>query len=603
MKKRMIFLMGLLMACMVWGQQRFLPEHPRLLFLESEESEVKELMKTNKEVRQLADFLKAKADSITEVPQLQYGLDPYGQTLHLSRAYVLRLGTLALAYRLYGEKKYVDAVNESVLNVCAYPNWNPHGYNYLDTSEMATAVAIAYDWLYDVLPETTKRKVRECLYERAVSHVLREYEKGGAGSWVKRNTNWNVVCNAGMTMAVLAMAEDYPKETTVILDNAAKYMPNCLKHFAPDGVCYEGPAYWGYTVTYLSLYLKAVADNDGGKGGIDRLEGLDKTALYSKRTLTPSGRIFNFANASKDPLNTPAYFFFSRHYGQPEVAAWYREEIGRVIRNDMPLNQLFFLSLPWFDPAVSDGRQKGIPTLEVYHNTINDIVVFNGNRKKKGALFLIAKGGEPRQAHQQMDCGTFLVESEGICWTEDLGSEDYNVPGFWDGRVGGERWKYFRNNNFSHNTLNIDHQVQNAAGEAFVCEERPDADQPYVRLDMTSLYKDQAKATFRKFTLLDDRTMEVEDDVELLDTHSVVYWTAVTQAQVEVDGNKAILCRDGKRFYLEIVSPDNAVFRTEQAKNMFKGEKPIEGITILEAACQLDDGNGKIVVRMSSRKF
>ena len=425
------------MACMVWGQQRFLPEHPRLLFLESEESEVKELMKTNKEVRQLADFLKAKADSITEVPQLQYGLDPYGQTLHLSRAYVLRLGTLALAYRLYGEKKYVDAVNESVLNVCAYPNWNPHGYNYLDTSEMATAVAIAYDWLYDVLPETTKRKVRECLYERAVSHVLREYEKGGAGSWVKRNTNWNVVCNAGMTMAVLAMAEDYPKETTVILDNAAKYMPNCLKHFAPDGVCYEGPAYWGYTVTYLSLYLKAVADNDGGKGGIDRLEGLDKTALYSKRTLTPSGRIFNFANASKDPLNTPAYFFFSRHYGQPEVAAWYREEIGRVIRNDMPLNQLFFLSLPWFDPAVSDGRQKGIPTLEVYHNTINDIVVFNGNRKKKGALFLIAKGGEPRQAHQQMDCGTFLVESEGICWTEDLGSEDYNVPGFWDGRVGG----------------------------------------------------------------------------------------------------------------------------------------------------------------------
>lgn len=603
MKKRMIFLMGLLMACMVWGQQRFLPEHPRLLFLESEESEVKELMKTNKEVRQLADFLKAKADSITEVPQLQYGLDPYGQTLHLSRAYVLRLGTLALAYRLYGEKKYVDAVNESVLNVCAYPNWNPHGYNYLDTSEMATAVAIAYDWLYDVLPETTKRKVRECLYERAVSHVLREYEKGGAGSWVKRNTNWNVVCNAGMTMAVLAMAEDYPKETTVILDNAAKYMPNCLKHFAPDGVCYEGPAYWGYTVTYLSLYLKAVADNDGGKGGIDRLEGLDKTALYSKRTLTPSGRIFNFANASKDPLNTPAYFFFSRHYGQPEVAAWYREEIGRVIRNDMPLNQLFFLSLPWFDPAVSDGRQKGIPTLEVYHNTINDIVVFNGNRKKKGALFLIAKGGEPRQAHQQMDCGTFLVESEGICWTEDLGSEDYNVPGFWDGRVGGERWKYFRNNNFSHNTLNIDHQVQNAAGEAFVCEERPDADQPYVRLDMTSLYKDQAKATFRKFTLLDDRTMEVEDNVELLDTHSVVYWTAVTQAQVEVDGNKAILCRDGKRFYLEIVSPDNAVFRTEQAKNMFKGEKPIEGITILEAACQLDDGNGKIVVRMSSRKF
>lgn len=57
-------------------------------------------------------------------------------------------------------------------------------------------------------------------------------------------------------------------------------MPNCLKHFAPDGVCYEGPAYWGYTTSYLTLYLKAVADNDNGKGGIAQLPGLERTALY-----------------------------------------------------------------------------------------------------------------------------------------------------------------------------------------------------------------------------------------------------------------------------------------------------------------------------------
>lgn len=43
-----------------------------------------------------------------------------------------------------------------------------------------------------------------------------------------------------------------------------------------------------------------------------------------------------------------------------------------------------------------------IPALEIYHNTINDIIVFNGNRNKKGSLFLIAKGGEPRQAHQHL---------------------------------------------------------------------------------------------------------------------------------------------------------------------------------------------------------
>ena len=175
-----------------------------------------------------------------------------------------RLGTLALAYRLYGERKYLDAANEALLWVCNYPDWDPP--HYLDTAEMATAVAIAYDWLYDALPISTKDLVKKCLYERAIVRVLREYEKGSLGSWAKRETNWNVVCNTGMVLAALGIAEDYPKEAAVILDNAAKYMPNCLKHFAPDGVCYEGPAYWGYTTSYLTLYLKAVADNDNGKG-------------------------------------------------------------------------------------------------------------------------------------------------------------------------------------------------------------------------------------------------------------------------------------------------------------------------------------------------
>lgn len=603
MKKSICIVWGLLLTCMAWSQQRFLPDHPRLLFLKSEEAAVNELIKHNQEARQLADFIKAKADSLVEVEQLPYGIDPYGQVLHLSRAYVMRLGTLAMAYRLYGEEKYAEAVNRSLLNVCAYPNWNPNGYNYLDTSEMATAIAIAYDWLFDVLPQETKRRVRECLYERAITHVLREYEVGKAGSWVKRETNWNVVCNAGMTMAALAMAEEYPHETQTILDNAAKYMPNCLKHFAPDGVCYEGPAYWGYTITYLSVYLKAIADNDNGRGGIDRLEGLNKTALYSKRTLTPSGRVFNFANAGSDPLNTPAYFFFSRHYQQPEIAAWYRAEIAKIIRHNTPLNQMFFLSLPWFDSAEYDEKQPSIPALEVYHNSINDIAVFNGDRKKKGALFVIVKGGEPNKAHQQMDCGTFLVESDGICWTDDLGAEDYNVPGFWDYKPGGQRWSYFRNNNFSHNTIHIDHQLQYANGEAFVCEEQPDAKQPFARFNMTSLYKNEAKETFRKFTLLDDHTIEVEDEVELLNPQSVVYWRVVTRTAVEVKGNRATMHCNGKRFYLEIVSPTDAEFRTEQAQNSHAGEKPIMGTTILEAACKLHSGKGKIVVRLSSKRL
>lgn len=594
----LLLCVGLLSCAPERNEQGILTQHPRLLFTHAEEPAVKRLIKKDPLAGELADTLKRQADSIARLEQIPYKFDKYGNMLWTSRAYVARLGTLSLAYRLYGDEKYLKAANEALLWVCGFPDWDPK--HYLDTAEMTTAVAVAYDWLFDALPAETKELVKECIYKNALSKVLREYAKGGPGSWAKRETNWNVVCNTGMTLGALAVAEDYPQETDSILKNAAKYMPNCLKHFAPDGVCYESPAYWGYTNSYLALYLKAVMDNGGDKGNIAQLPGISKTALFYKRTLTPAGRCFNYGNAGEGKENSPVFFLYSKLYNLPEIAEWYRGELRKTLREHITQNQNFYLALPWFDTAVA-GADAPLPRMEVYHNGINDLIVFNGDRQKKGSVFLIAKGGEPKQAHQQLDCGTFLIEADSVCWTEDLGSDDYALPGFWDGRPGGKRWSYFRNNNFSHNVLNIDHQLQHASGEAFVCEEHPDAARPSATLDMTSLYQDQATSVFRTFTLIDDCTMEVTDDVKLLNARSTANFNLVTKAQVEVDGNKAELTQDGKKFYMEITAPAGAVFKTFPAPELSELEYPLKGVQVIEAACRFGDGEGRITVRMSSR--
>lgn len=583
-----------------YAQNDWIPQHPRLLFTSNEEIQVRKLIKENQEAQELARFLKNRADSLITLAQIPYEMNRYGNMLYTSRAYVERLGILALAYRLYGEKKYLNAAEQTLQWVCNYPDWDPK--HYLDTAEMTTAVAIAYDWLYTALPASIKKLVKKSIYKNAISRVLQEYEKGGPGSWAKRETNWNVVCNTGMVLGALAVAEDYPQEARTILENAARFMPNCLKHFAPDGVCYEGPSYWGYTASYLSLYLKAVTDNGGDKGKIGQLPGIEHTALYYKRTLSPTGRIFNFANAHEEALNTPAFFLFSKLYHQSEVAEWYRGEIKKTIRQQQPLHQLFYLSLPWYDNT-HPNPLAALPKLEVYHNSINDIIVVNGKRNVQGSIFLTAKGGEPMQAHQQMDCGTFVLESEGVRWTDDLGSDDYNLPGFWDYKPGGQRWKYFRNNNLSHNTISINHQVQYAAGKAFVCEEKTDIDQPYAKLDMTSLYKNQAESVFRTFTLTDDQTVEVKDEIKLSDTQSTVSWSVITKATVETNGNKAHLTHNGKHFYIQIVSPTNATFTSRPAQNTSPKEYPIRNTTILEANCTFDQPDATIKVHMSSRPF
>ena len=82
--------------------------------------------------------------------------------------------------------------------------------------------------------------------------------------------------------------------------------------------------------------------------------------------------------------------------------------------------------------------------------------------------------------------------------------------------------------------MSIDHKIQYANGEAFVCEEHTDAKQPSVKLDMTTLYKDQASSVFRTFKLLNDYTIEIMDEVDLLSPQSIVSWIASTKAQVEV---------------------------------------------------------------------
>lgn len=133
---------------------------------------------------------------------------------------------------------------------------------------MTTAVAIGYDWLYDVLAPSTRQLVVHSIKTKALDLVVEEYKTGNADSWAKRETNWNVVCNTGMVLGALAIEEHYPELAKHIIGEAVRYIPNCLKHFAPDGVCYEGPAYWGYTNMYLSLLLKALNDNLGEDFGI-----------------------------------------------------------------------------------------------------------------------------------------------------------------------------------------------------------------------------------------------------------------------------------------------------------------------------------------------
>ena len=559
-----------------------LRQHPRLLFSKQEEQRVRDLFGTEPLLDSLRASLMREAERLLSVPPQEDPRRKIKNTkdiLPVSREQVYRMVNLTLAYRLSGDRRFAEKAERELIHVCNFSDWDP--VHYLDVAEMTTAVAIGYDWLYDVLAPSTRQLVVHSIKTKALDLVVEEYKTGNADSWAKRETNWNVVCNTGMVLGVLAIEEHYPELAKHIIGEAVRYIPNCLKHFAPDGVCYEGPAYWGYTNMYLSLLLKALNDNLGEDFGISEMVGVDKSVLYYMHSTSPSGKIFNFANSgSTAPAAEPIYFYFSPAFNQPEVAAFYRDILSKTVQSGNYF-RFYFLSIPWYDTASSPA--DALPKLKVYEG-INDIIVFNGNRNIPNSLYLIAKTGDPDMAHQQLDIGTFIVETNGIRWTDDLGSDNYSLPGFWDYKPDGQRWTYFRNSNFSHNTLSIDHRLQNSAGTSEIDRLDNKATQPFVTMDMSTAYAGQSRFVYRTFRMLDDVRILVTDSIGLQNPSQSVQWSVITSANVECKGNTAVLKKDGKSFSLKIVSPVDAFFTARAAKRGTEAEKPIEGYTILSAS-------------------
>ena len=561
--------------------------HPRLLFTDEGEKAVKSLLGTIPLLDSLHVKLLNRADYLLSVPVQEYVVKN-NEILSISREEVSRIITLSLAYRLSGDKRYAQKAEDELVAVCNYSDWNPP--HYLDVAEMALAVGIGYDWLYDVLSPETKQLIVTSIKGKALEHPLSAIENGR--TFHSGTSNWNVVCNTGVAIGALAIAEFYPEEAGKVIQQAIQNVPNCLKLFAPDGACYEGPAYWGYTTSYLAVLCRALADNFKHDFGLSGMEGISNTALYFIRTFSPSGKAFNFADAAYPSSSSqwileysenPLFFFFSRRFDQPEVAAHYRKVLSGALKRQRISDRFFFLSIPWFDNTMYE-KQADLQKMQVFKSGGVDIVAFNGNRQVPNSIYLIAKSGTPHLSHQHLDVGTFVTEVNGIRWSDDLGSDSYALPGFWESKPDGQRWAYFRNTNFSHNTLTIDGKIQYSRGSAIVTNYDATAAQPYATIDMTPVYQDQATSVHRTFCMQDDVTVMVKDSVVLCSPEQKIQWTLITRADVQCNGNVATLSKDGHTFYVKITSPVNANFTSSPAETSLKGERPVNGFNILKAS-------------------
>lgn len=543
--------------------------HPKLLMsaddfagirakLSADGAERTALYKADSVVMEVAERCIASPKEIT------YKLDVSGKRLlSVSRLALERLFNCAYAFRVTGRKNFLDRAIEDFRTVCAFPDWHPS--HFLDVGEMALGVAIAYDWLYDELSEEDRAVAENCLVEYAM--------KPSHGQWWHKSVgNWNQVCNCGMAAAAIAVYEKTPEFAGSILNTAVR--DNIMANtgiYSPDGNYPEGYNYWGYGTGFEVLLIALLEHACGSDYGLSQTPGFMRTGEYMLFMAGSSGKPFPYVDggSSHESPKTGMWWFAARQ-NDPSLLfnEWRLVRDGNYLISD---ETRITAALPCYikDCGFGDiGGRK--PEKEFWYGRglVPVAMIHTGWNFDEGDVYLGVKGGRAGHNHGHLDAGSFVFDSQGVRWSEDLGQLRYapmenalreEDGDFWEMGQESLRWDILRMNNLFHSTvsfMNSDGSVEdkvhvsdhNVKGVATMPETFED---PYgVTIDMSAAVSDQVDTLLRTFKLIGEDLYIVDELRAKPGMNALMQWRMLTAASVETIPGGEKLSLEGKTLYL-----------------------------------------------------
>ena len=531
--------------------------HPRLMLLDEDVDRLRAYINADPVMRSYLRRMKRSAIGMLEDPPVKRELDIREILLDTSRKVLDRVYTLALLYRLEGDSRWAERATTEMLAVARFKDWHPA--HFLDVAEMSYAMAIGYDWLYDTLSPQDREEIRQAIVEKGLRPALRAYQT--KEWWTQAEHNWNIVCNGGIIIAALSVADSEPELSQQVLTRALSNLPYALVTYASDGAWPEGPGYWSYATQYLVATLSALEGSLGTDFGLGSLPGISDTGLFRMNSIGPTGLSFSFADSSVNDSwvgDESLLFWLSQRYGQPVLSWAGREAAAR----DFGRGGGHAASLPggivWYDSIGTVNDVTNRP-LDIFYK--DKFIAFRRSSwLDKNALFVGFKGGDNRVNHAHLDLGTFVFDALGQRWAIDLGSDNYALPDYF----GKQRWTYYRLRTEGHNTLFIDGQNQDTKAVAPFVTTTSLKDGGFAIVDLSGAYAPSGGKRIRRgIALVDGRSrVIVEDEVEA--THPVeVVWSMHSRAKIELQGKRAIMTQGGASLQVQLLSPDGAYFAVE----------------------------------------
>lgn len=506
------------------GGSGAMPEHPRLLVTAAEWKNLPATMKADPRVEHLVSTVITRANQTIETPLLGYHREGR-RLLAVSREAVKRILDLSTAWKVTGQKTYLNRARDEMLSICQFPDWNPE--HHLDTAEMQTALAIGYDWLFHDLTTAERNIISGTLIEKGLKSTLdHDYV-------MNRKNNWNQVCSGGLVLSAIALHEIQPELSARALDMALKSVPIGLKAgYTADGAYAEGGGYWGYGTTYTILTIEALRTAKLPYEAILSHPGFLESATYMRQLYGSSSKLFNYGDNQLQELSfKPALAWMARQRNSRMLSDF----ITPGIRQVGPSNNDRLLALAAFWLPGKTEPNEPAPPLHYLGSGRSPIAIHRTGFETKD-LYLGIKAGSADVNHGHMDAGSFVIDWAGERWVTDLGVQSYHSleskgVRLFDMSQQSDRWKVFRNNNFSHNTLSYNGGLHVVNGESLILSSKGAPDhETMINLAPALGLPKNAKAS-RSFILDAQRkTIRLTDRLSGLNPKDLITWRIFTPA-------------------------------------------------------------------------
>lgn len=577
-------------------RQHLRKESPKLVLTPEIAVQLRKDIHSDPVVANVYQALRLNADNIVQQPLLER-IKTGRRLLHISREMLYRMNILGMVYQMEKDKQILDRINEEILAVINFTDWNPS--HYLDVAEMAMAVAIGLDWTEGDLPKSTIRQTKKTLIDKA---IIPSYNKKGNTGWINGNNNWNQVCNGSMIAASIMVADTDPELAARTIHRSIAGIPQALEEYGPDGIYPEGATYWSYGTSFSVVTASILESAFGTDYGLGEFPAFKESALFVKLSEAPSGMYYNYADCGDRRRSngnmTLAWFAKESHDSLFFEKSRFLKDPGDMGK----LNRMAGAGLVWLSQFEGNGKNSSIPS-SWQGDGSNPLVFF---RNDKTGYYFGGKGGSGMVNHGNMDAGSFIFELDGVRWSVDPGNQNYHAleqTGFklWGRCQDCERWTLLTKNNYGHSTLTVNDQLHVVDGKAEFISYEP-GENARTSLDLSPVFKGQLAGVVRQFIKKDDRSILVIDEIKTLDSTKLVTWQMMTTADVQLVPGGAILLQDGKTIRIENLShPDMSASVIQLNPTPLELDRHIDGLKRIEfryPAWMFENGEGLISIRL-----